>query len=366
VIVVLRGADQMAIRRRLQALKDEADAGSGMLANNLTTLDGREVRSEEILAAVMTPPFLAPRRLVLVEGLLERFESRDGAPPPGRASRRLEGLEPLFSALEGGYPGTTTLAFVSGEVRERNPVLERLKAIPGVEDANFPELKGEGLIRFIRDEAAVRGIRFRNGPWRRQPPLDDELAKLGDPAALLAAISQVEVRPNSNEWRSDTLGLANELDKLALYSMGRDVTVDDVYELCPGARHASHFALADAVMDGNLKRALEVFHSLVRDGAETQALLGMVAGRYRTLGIVTEMLEAGAADAEFEKAVGNSWRYPGLREAQKRRARRHGMSGVRAAIEAIVDCDRSIKLGETEDEVGFEVLVMRLARLAGR
>ena len=58
MILFLRGVDQIAIRRRMQQLRDEADGGSGMLSTNLTVLDGREAKPGEILGAALTPPFL--------------------------------------------------------------------------------------------------------------------------------------------------------------------------------------------------------------------------------------------------------------------------------------------------------------------
>jgi DNA polymerase III subunit delta len=341
-------------------LKEDADGGSGMLGTNLVTIEGRDAKPEEIIAAVMTPPFLSPQRLVVVENLLDRFERRGD---DERAGRAVDRFNPLFQALAGGMPPTSVLVFTGNETTARNPMITRLKEL-GAEDEEYPELKGEPLLRLIREEAAARGIRFRTGPFKTHQPLDDEIRKLGDPAMLLAATVKYEIPGRENEWRTDTLGLANELDKLALFTMGRDATVDEVYEICSGGLHATNFALTDALFDGNLRRALEILAILVRDGREEQALFSIIAGAYRRLAPVIDLVAQGAASEEIGRAMGNAGKYAGLRDAAIRRAKRLGPAGLRAAFEALVSADRSVKQGETKDhDLVLEVLVVKLAGL---
>ena len=362
MILLLRGADDMAIRRRLDELKADADGGSGMLASNFVRLTGRDVKAHEILAHAMTPPFLAPKRLIVVDDFLDRFETRVGEEP--RSARGIDAFTPLFTAIADGIPESSTIVLGGGEVAAGNAMLKRLKELPGVEDAAYAELKGEPLTRYIREEAAARGIRFRNGPFRTQDPADDELRKIGDPVALLAATIQVEV--GDDKWHADTVGLMNELDKLAVYAMGADVGVDDVYLLCTGARHANNFNLADAIMDGNLKRAMDTLQLMKDDRTEDQFIIGALAGRYRALAPVIELVGEGASPEEIGKSMGRAGSFSGLRDAAIRRARRLGMPGLVAALGIIVELDRQQKLGEIDNQLALELMVIRLSRLTGR
>ena len=361
MILLLRGADDMAIRRRLDELKAEADGGSGMLATNFVRLTGRDVKPQDILAHAMTPPFLAPKRLIVVDDFLDRFETRGEEP---KSARGIDSFNPLFTAIADGIPDSSVIVLGGGDIGPANAMLKRLKELPGVEDAAYAELKGEPLTRYIREEAAARGIRFRNGPFRTQDPVDDELRKIGDPVALLAATIQVEV--GDDKWHADTVGLMNELDKLAVYSMGHDVTVDDIYLLCTGARHANNFNLADAIMDGNLKRAIDTLKLLMDDNTERQMIIGALAGRYRALAPVIELVNEGAPADEIGKAMGRPGNFPRLRDDAIRRARRLGMPGLVAALSVIVELDRQNKSGEVDDELALELMVIRLARLSSR
>ena len=345
MIVVLYGADALGLRRRLQELKDEADGGTGMLSTNLTTIDGRDAKPNDIIGPAMMPPFLAPKRLVLVEGLLDRFAPRGD----GRPGRSVEAMAPLLAAFEAGIPDSSIIVITGGPSR-RNALLDRLKRTKTVLVEEFPEIKGEALVRYIRDEAAARGIRFRSGLPRGPAPGGGDRPRESDPATLLAALLQ-----------SDTLAIANELDKLALYSMGRDVSVDDVAAVSAGDRAAKAFDLVDGAMDGDLRKAFGALALLRRDGDSPQGLLSLLTTGYRTAATIIDMLADGATAEDIGTAIHQRW--PNLRDRSIARARRMGPGGLRAAYAAIVETDRSIKLGEVDEDLAFDLLLTRLATL---
>lgn len=352
MIVLLYGANTMAIRRRLQQLKDEADGGSGMLATNYLSIDGRDAKPDEILGPAMSPPFLAPHRLIVVENFLQRYERR-GPAARGGGGRSVDALKPLLETLEAGLPDTTILVFTMPEESQRNPLIDALKKLPGVSDEPQPELKGDALLRYIREEAAMRGIKFRPGPSRRPHPGSEEWARgpVNDPASLIATLT-----------RGDTLAVANELDKLALFTLGRDATVDDVYEACAGDREAGEWALQDAVLEGRLKDAFETL-ALLR--AETdfseQGLLGQLLGIYRRYAPGVEVLDNGGSLEDFAAAMrippNATWR----RDKDRKRVQRLLNGGLLRAYSAIVEADRRHKLGEIDDDLAIEILIGKLA-----
>ncbi|MBI5949399.1 MAG: hypothetical protein HY875_14770 [Chloroflexi bacterium] len=341
------GGNQLAIRRRVQELKDQADGGSGMLTTNLTVIEGRDAKPHDILGPAMSPPFLAPMRLVIVEGLMNRFEPR----PEQRAPRSVDAFNPLFAGLEQGMPPTTALVFVDGTHVKSNPMGARLAKIPGAVIEDHPEMKKDELLRYIRDEGAARSLRFRAGPSRRQLHEGQEREPESDPVALVAALT-----------KGDTLAIANELDKLSLYTMGAEVTVDVVAEVCAGDREANNFDFVDGVMDGDLKKAFAALEMLRRDGATEQELLGQLISAYRTMGQVIDLLEDGAPPEQIGFAIKRPW--PNLRDRAIARARRLGPAGLRKAYEAMIEADRTNKMGEVDEDLTTEVLIARLWQIA--
>jgi DNA polymerase-3 subunit delta len=322
-----------------------------MLSTSLTTVDGRDARPSDIISPAMVAPFLAPFRLVLVDGLLERFQSR-----------QLGQFEELIAAIEAGIPETTMLVFTGGARDEHGNAprsrgggefASRLKKIPGVKVEEFAEVKGAAFERYIRDQASARGLRLRGGRSTRHLDAGEEWTRPqeADPVKLLATL-----------FPGDTVGLASELDKLALYSMGREVTIDDIDLVCGGNRHSTIFDFTDAVMDGNLARARDALDFLEKNGESLQGILAMLMGAYRRIAPAFDLLDAGATPEQIGSAIRQT--YPGLRDKAIARARRLGREGLLRAYEALVEAERTNKSGLVDDDLAMEILVARLCELS--
>mgnify|MGYP000939480398 CR=1 FL=1 len=355
MIVVLFGANELAMRRRLQELKDEADGGSGMLVTNFSTVDGRDAKPGDVLGPVMSPPFLAPRRLVIVEHLLERYESRMAT----RGARALGPWEDVIVQLGKGIPDTTTLVFFgqpflaegrSRTVSKTNPFVAALAKLPGVSVEEHPALEKENLHRYISEEANLRGIRFKRGGGEFES--HEERPQESDPVILLANLLQ-----------GDTLSIANELDKLALYGRdkGGEITVADVNRVSHGDRESKSWDLTDAIIDGNLARALSTLKTLKESGEALQGLLGLITARFRSLAPVSELVAAGLRQEAIAEELKRPNNFPLRKDVDA--SRRLTPTLVKQAYQYIVEADRTNKMGEVDEEVSVDLLLMKLCAL---
>lgn len=359
MIILLYGGNELAIQRRLRELRGMADGGSGMLESNQNIVDGRDAKPNDILAAAMSLPFLSPMRLVIVERVFERFQGRRG----GRGEPATpKGWEALLAALEAGIPDSTILVFLglpygTGQNAEtigpQNQLVARLAKIPGVLNEHKAAIDAREIPQFVRERAHELGIRFRPGRFPERLQTGETLPEESDPAQLIANLCQ-----------SDTLSIANELKKLALYSNGEDVTVAEVNRVCAGERTATAFNFRDAVLDGDLGKALEFKTRLLRDGEAVAGLLFMLTEGYRRSVPVIDGLDNGASDEELGRLMGNAGKYPKLRNDNIRRARHLRGGRLRLAFEYLVEADRTNKLGEVDEEVGFDILLAKLCELA--
>jgi DNA polymerase-3 subunit delta len=356
VIVILFGANELAMRRRLQELKDDTDAGSGMLVTNMSTVDGRDAKVNDVLGPCMAPPFLAPRRLVIVEHLLERYESRGGP----RGSRSLGPWEQLPEELAKGLPETTTLVFfgqpVLVEGRQRtvgktNPLVAALAKLPGVSVEEHPALEKENLLRYIMEEGALRGLRFKRGGGEFES--HEERPQETDPVQLLA-----------NLLHGDTLSIANELDKLALYTRdaGGEVTVADVNRVSHGDRQLKSWDLTDALINCQLGAALSALKTLEESGEALQGLLGLITSRYRSLAPVVELAAEGLSAPAIAEQLKRPNNYPLQKDIGA--AKRYSPATIKQAYQYLVEADRTNKLGEVAEDVSLDLLVMKLCALA--
>ncbi len=329
MIVLLYGADQASVQRRLKELHEIADGGTGMLETNVTRIDGRSVRPEDIIAPAMASPFLTPYRLVIVDHIVDRYEPPENSRFPGNSA---EPMAPLFAAIEAGLPPSTILVLAGGaSERNLNDFVKRVSRLSSVTTEHFPQLKAADLNRFIHDEAASQGVRIEG-------PAQSALAELSN---------------------GDTLLLANEIKKLALYTMGKPITAEAVAVLCSGERTASMFGLIDGILDGDAPKALASLRPLYRNETP-ESILAMLLGEFRRLATVTDLLEAGLSEPDIVKQT--KFHSFVVQKAVKR-GRRLGFHGVRRGLELLIQADRDSKTGVMRNEVAVETLIGRLVTL---
>ena len=87
MLYILTGPDDFSLNEALEEIK----RGLGdrlLLASNTSVLDGKQVTPDQLRAVCQAMPFLAEKRLVIVEGLLERFETRANQAGRKRQRRR--------------------------------------------------------------------------------------------------------------------------------------------------------------------------------------------------------------------------------------------------------------------------------------
>jgi DNA polymerase-3 subunit delta len=336
VIYVFCGSDSFTLHEALAELKAELD-GDGMLATNTATFEGNQVRPDELLAVCGTVPFMGAHRLVLVEGLLARFETprgrrRAGAGPGGEPGRQVDlgAWRDLAAALE-GLPPSTTLVFVEGDVSEKNVLLRLLAPLAQVR--RFPRLNQRDLGGWIQARAGREGV----------------------------DISPAAVRLLADLVGNDLWALWQELKKLALYAGGRQVEDEDVRALTVAAREANVFTLVDAVVEGRPDQALRLLEQLLDQGAAAPYLLAIITRQYRNLLLTKEMLRERYQRAEIGErlAIVSSFALGKVLE----QAARYTPARLEASYRRLLEADASIKSGIYREELALELLVQDLARM---
>ena len=117
MLYVFFGSDDFSIHEALERLKAEVGPPD-VLEGNLSRAHASSLSPQELLAMCNTVPFLASRRIVVVDGLLSLFE-RSGNPRRGRRNQdRGETASPWPAIVEGIplMPPSTDLVVVDGPV----------------------------------------------------------------------------------------------------------------------------------------------------------------------------------------------------------------------------------------------------------
>ncbi len=305
--------------------------------SNTTRLDGQRATPGEVRNACLAFPFLSPRRLVIVRGLLARFSPRDRAPgsrPParksaaraGKAASKAKETEQEFIALLRDVPEHTDLVLL--EVSPWRPQ-ELLSALREVGAEILQPLRPEDLPGWIRQRVEAKGGHIS-----------------GQVVGQLAGIVG-----------DDLQSLERELDKLVTHAGDQPVTWPDIQSLVHSAREASIFTLVDRMAEGNASAALKELHRLLADGAAAGGLLPMVSRQFRLLLLWKELRSAGSSERE---AAGHLRLHGFVAEKVARQSGRYSMAELEEVYARLVNIDLNWKTGRGEPLPALELLIAEL------
>ena len=158
---------------------------------------------------------------------------------------------------------------------------------------------------------------------------------------------------------TDVQTLFNELEKLAsaAASTGSRITLDLVDELIGRSRELSNFELADHLMAGNRRKALETLHRLLEDGAEPVMLVGLIAGNYHRLALGKHLLTRGGREEVFR----NISLPPFKRDSYISTLQRSSATKIARGIQLTAAADLAIKTSQATPRLQLELLVCELA-----
>lgn len=312
MLYILFGPDDFSLREALEKIKEGL---GGREIFDTTVFEGHQVKLNQLKDACMAMPFLGSYRLVVIEGLLRRFE---------------EG-ESEWLALKdwvSGMPQSTALILIDGQIKRDNALLKGLAPLASVKE--FPLLKGASLREWIQR-------RVKEGKGTISPQA----------VGLLASLV------GENLWV-----LASEIEKLLLYTSGRRIEEGDVKEVVSYARQASVFAMVDALIEGKAAMAASLLHRLLQEGATAPYLVVMITRQLRILVQAKELSLKGFSASDSKARLGLASDY--LLTKALEQSRRYSMKRLEQVYRKLLEADLSIKRGICKGELALDLLVAEL------
>jgi len=327
LLYILNGEDDFSLTRALDEIKKGLGDPS-LLSTNTTLLNGQSVTPDQLRMVVETVPFLAENRLVVVQGLLGRFES--AKPRRGKKSLSSNGRQgdaKSFAAAMADLPESTVLVLTDGRIKSANPLL---KTLSGAKVMSFPLLKGDVLRQWIKQEAAAQGADM-------SPQAVDLLARL----------------VGGNLWI-----MHNEINKLALFASGRRVEVDDIRAVVSSAQEANVFAMVDAILDFKAGVAERLLEQLLQQGASPAYLLVMLSRQVRLVVRAKELRRQRKPDAEIQSRLGLKSEFPFRKTVEQ--AQRYPLERLKQVYVRLLQADLSIKTGRYDGGLALNLLIADL------
>jgi DNA polymerase-3 subunit delta len=299
---------------------------------NTTVLDGRKTDLAELRHTCDAIPFLAERRLVIVEGLLTRLS----APKGHRLSEAKQEFLSNLAEYVRQLPPTTRLVFVErSTLPTSHPIVE------------LADREQQGYVKCFKPPDAGELPRWITKRVRRHGGRIEPRA-----AHRLAAVVGADL------WLLD-----QEITKLVTYvNAERPITEGDVETLVPYSQDAVIFDLVDALGRRDGQFAAQTLHRLLADGEHPLRLLMMIVRQFRLLVQVKELKGRGISS----RAVAEALRiHPFPAGKLYHQATHFTIGQLERVYRYLSEIDTEIKTGKVDPELALDLLVAGLATTEG-
>jgi DNA polymerase-3 subunit delta len=315
----LFGNDEFAITRKLKEFEsDFTDPTSADM--NTARLDARSCSEDDLNNAVNAMPFLAKRRLVLLQNPSSKYNN------PAARKKFLTFIEKA--------PETTRLVmYESVEPKE----VEKHWLVKAAEKNN----------KLIQTRAfMLPRLKDMNG-W-----IINETRNQGG-----------QIEPRAAEMLKDMVGVDTrqagmEIAKLLAYvNWARTITAQDVEAVCIVTSQQSVFDFVDALANGNGKSAQHLLHRLLESEDEF-SLWGMVIRQFRLLIQAREILDQRGNKDDVARALGV---HPFVAEKAAQQATRFSIESLEYIYRKLLAIDEGVKTSQVTLDLALDTLVVELA-----
>jgi DNA polymerase-3 subunit delta len=320
MLTVLHGNDEFAISEAVKRIRNSVTPEEIRDANT-TVFQGNSISLPEIVGAAQAVPFMADKRLVLVEGVLTRLQNKD--------ANLADGWKNISEAFD-EMPSQNQVVFIEAETLRNNGLA--LKSVGQLADVQlFNRKRGPQLEIWIRDRFESHG-----GTASRE------------------AISRLS-------WLSggDTRLLDQDIQKLALFAGDRQITPSDVDLMVTDSSTTSVFRVVDAVIGRKPAVAMKHLYSMLSDGASFQYVLSMLARQVRLLILAIELRSQGLPQDEIGRRIGVTNQY--ALDNTMRQTNGLSVEQLAAIHRRLLAADISVKTGELDERLSIELLVGELS-----
>jgi DNA polymerase-3 subunit delta len=312
LVVMVYGEEEFLVSGYLAEL--QAGLGDATTASmNTTRLEAGNFNIDSLRSAVLAAPFLAPRRLVIVNRGLSKITDET------QQDKLIHLLEQL--------PGYALVVFVEPKKLVDKHWLNKWLKQAGERTAEQKfEIDRNKMPEWIAKQARKYG---------------GELT--GRAAAYLASLSD-----------EDTRFADQEIQKLlAFVNYRRPVDYEDVEQITVSIAQADIFALVDALGHQDAKKASSMLRRLLEE-QDPRPILGMVVRQFRLLIQARELLDGRPSQEELARALHT---HPYVAGKVATQARRFTQDALERAHHRLAELELAMNSGLVEDETGLETWV---------
>ncbi len=276
--------------------------------------EGKDIQVGEIIDLAETMPFLAERRVIILEntGLFKH------------------GGEALAEYL--AEPSETAFfVFVESEIDKRSKLFKAVQS------------KGVAVEFAVQDEETLK--RWILGMIKRENK----------------NISGNALQAFLNKTGTDMENIYKELEKLFCYCLDKEsITEADIEEICTQRISNQIFDMVNAVAEKQQRRALSLYYDLLALREAPMRILFLVGRQFNILLMVKEMKKKGYDNKTIASKAGIPPFTVGKYAAQ---ASKFKNADLRRAITECVEADEAVKTGRMNDKMSVELLLVKYSTM---
>lgn len=298
--------------------------------------DLEETALNAVLDDARSLSLFAPRRVIWVA-------SAEAALPRGRSSRS----EDDDGARSSGNP-------LAGYLKDPAP------DVVLVLDASRYEFEGEDKQKSERVRKFYSGVRaqveFPRFSVQEARQLASQLAREAE-----LDLDRVGIDLLVESLGADAMRISAEIDKLALYAApGKKIGPEDIAALVPDSSASSIFVLVDALGRRDRRRALDLLHTLVRQGEYLPLVLTFLGAHFR-LALAAQELDLRSAQQvmdRFSRPGRAVWRSKA--EQILHTASIFSREQLDAVVRRVFEADKGLRDVRPDDRIVMEEFILRL------
>lgn len=356
MFILLSGKDEFTAHEELARIR-----GSGDFGYNEDAFDGETADVAVIRNTCDTMPFLAEKRLVVVEGLpkprrRKGDEETDDEDSGNDAEVSVSEAPAASTAKDkrGKKVATTGLspqAFAKS-LAEYIPSLPESTLLVAIV---IDELKADHPLMQVARRYGISHV-FEKPKG----------TQLNDWVVRRARTQQCRITPEAARMLVGSLGddlrmLSTEIDKLATYvGVGNEIRTEDVEAITPVARQAKVFDLTDALARRDTPAALVLLHELLAGGESPLGIVALTAFQTRSLMQVKLLGDRGMPPRQIADIAGIN---PFVVDKSLRLARLFTFAQLEAAHRTLLDIDTSLKRSRITPELALDLLVLEFGKV---
>ncbi len=252
MIIFINGEDTFRSRQYLQEQVYKFKQARDPAGYNVVFVDALKSEPGKILGEILSAPFLAEKRLVVVENLLSLSDK--------------DFLAAIIERVEkNDFPESNVIIFWQGQSKSKVKEAEILeKTLAKIKySKEFVPLTGQQLITWIKSELASRG------------------GSMSSPA-----LSYITANFSGDMWTLNSL-----IDQLIAYKSGKEIETKDVSEFLDEKVDDNVFNMVNAIVTGNKKLALKLLQEQRRLGEDDFKLFGLLIWQFRALLSLRDLYE---------------------------------------------------------------------------